>query len=143
MAVAMAYTDLATGLRISVMRLSRRIRNQRGDHTLSAHQTAVLGALVHRGPMTPGELAVAEKVQPPSMTRTVAALEALGLVERHHHPTDRRQQLVSVTAAARELIDEDRRRRDAWMAKHLAALSKEERAALRAAVPVLERLSQS
>lgn len=141
--VTLPYSDLATNLRVSVMRLSRRLRNQRGDHTLSANQTAVLGTLRRRGPSTPGELAEAEKVQPPSMTRTLAALEALGMVARHSHPTDRRQQLVSITPPAEALMNEDRRRRDAWMTRRLAALSKEERAVLRAAAPVLEKLSQS
>lgn len=143
MAVTMPHTDLATSLRISVMRLSRRIRNQRGDHTLSANQTAVLGTLKYHGPSTPTELAEAEKVQPPSMTRTLATLEALGMVERHTSPSDRRRQLVSITPDAAALLEEDRRRREAWMTKRLAALSKEERAVLRAAAPVLERLSQS
>jgi DNA-binding MarR family transcriptional regulator len=143
MTTTSTHADLATGLRVSVMRLSRRIRNQRGDHMLTANQTAVLGTLNSRGALTPRELAESEKVQPPSMTRTLAALESLGLVERQLHPTDGRQQLVSITPPARALLDEDRRRREAWMVKRLASLSKEERAVLRAAVPVLERLGQS
>jgi DNA-binding MarR family transcriptional regulator len=139
----MTQAELATGLRVAVMRLSRRIRNQRGDHMLTANQTAVLGTLNSRGALTPGELAESEKVQPPSMTRTLAALEKLGMVERQLHPTDGRQQLVSITPAAQALLEEDRRRREAWMVKRVASLSKEERAVLRAAVPVLERLGQS
>jgi DNA-binding MarR family transcriptional regulator len=143
MATTMGQVTLAGELRLAVMRLARRVRNQGGDHMLTANQTAVLATLAHRGPMTPGELAESESVRPPSMTRTLGGLEELGMVARSVHPSDGRQHLVAITDTARGLLDEDRRRREAWMVKRVAALSKEERAVLRAAVPVLERLGQS
>ncbi|WP_396710885.1 MarR family winged helix-turn-helix transcriptional regulator [Microbispora sp. H11081] len=91
--------------------------------------------------MTPGELAEHEKVQPPSMTRVIAKLEARGLLERSPHPTDRRQVMVSVTPLGAELLNEERRTREAWLAQRLKELTPEERATLRAVAPILEKLS--
>jgi DNA-binding MarR family transcriptional regulator len=98
---------------------------------------------VERHPgVTPGELAEHEKMQPPSMTRVIAVLEERGLVERTPHPTDRRQVTVTCTEAGVELLRRERRMKEAWLAQRLKELSPEERAALRAAAPVLEKLSQ-
>ena len=93
--------------------------------------------------MTPGELAEHEKVQPPSMTRVIAVLEERNLVQRTAHPTDRRQVVLTVTADGRALVNRVRRRREAWLAQRLQELTPEERAILRAAAPILEKLSQS
>ena len=93
--------------------------------------------------MTPGELADHEKVQPPSMTRVIAALEELGLVMRAPHATDRRQVVLTVTDHGREVVQQSRRLREEWLAKRLRELTPQERAALRAAAPILEKLSQS
>jgi DNA-binding MarR family transcriptional regulator len=139
---------LATALRISVSRLARRLRVERSEPgpdgvTLSGTQLAALAALERHGEMTPGELAEREKVQPPSMTRVIAALSDWGLVTRAPHATDRRQVVLTVTPAGRDLVTRTRRRREAWLAKRLAELTPQERAALRAAAPVLEKLSQS
>ncbi len=130
-------------LRISVMRLARRLRAHRLDSGLTLTQLAALATLERHGPMTPGELAVHEKVQPPSVTRVVAILESRELASRTAHPTDGRQQIVAVTAAGKGLLREDRRRREAWLSRQLADLSAADRALLRAAGPVLERLGQS
>ncbi len=92
--------------------------------------------------MTPRELAEHEKVQPPSVTKVIAALQSRGLVRRTPHPTDGRQQIVAPTPAGRSLLREDRRRREVWLARQLVELSAEERAVLRAAAPILERLGQ-
>lgn len=139
---------LATSLRISVSRLARRLRVERTDPgedglVLSDTQLAALAALERLGEMTPGELAEREKVQPPSMTRVIAALAGWGLVTRTPHATDRRQVLLTVTPEGRALVQRMRRRREAWLAKRLAELTPQERATLRAAAPILEKLSQS
>ena len=137
---------LATGLRISVSRLARRLRVERqaeGLASLSDTQLAALAVLDRHGAMTPGELAEHEKVQPPSMTRVIAVLEERRLVMRTPHPTDRRQVVLTVTAEGRELVSQARRRRDAWLARRLKELTSQERAILRAAAPVLEKLSQA
>jgi DNA-binding MarR family transcriptional regulator len=139
---------LATALRISVSRLARRFRAERTasgltEAVLSETQLAALSALEVHEAMTPGELAEHEKVQPPSMTRVIAALLERDLVLRSPHPTDRRQVVLTVTAEGRAVVQRVRRRKDAWLARRLAELSAEERATLRAAVPILEKLSQS
>ncbi len=133
---------LAGSLRNSVMRLSRRLRIERASTDLSLNQLAVLGTLLRHGPLSVGELAGAERVQPPSMTRTVNSLCDLGLVRREAHPSDRRQVVVHLTDEARKVLDEDRRRRDAWLSRRLAELSPDERRCLRQVAPVLERLAQ-
>jgi DNA-binding MarR family transcriptional regulator len=139
---------LATALRISVSRLARRLRVERtvpglSEPDLSETQLAALAALERHGSMTPGELAEHEKVQPPSMTRVISALVEAELVQRAPHRTDRRQVVLTVTDTGRDLVAKARRRRDAWLAKRLAELTPEERATLRAAAPILEKLSQS
>jgi DNA-binding MarR family transcriptional regulator len=128
-------------LRISVMRLARRLRAERADETLTLSQLATLGTLDRHGPMTLGELAAHERVQPPSMTRIVAGLEEHGLVVREPHATDRRLVIVHLTEEAVGLITADRRRRDAWLAQRLRELTPDEHQALRRAVPVLEKLA--
>ncbi len=138
---------LATALRISVSRLARRLRLERValglQPDLSDTQLAALATLVNHGPMTPGELAEHEKVQPPSMTRVIAALEERSLVVRAPHTTDRRQVVLTVTDGGRDLVYQTRRLREAWLARRLRELSPQERATLRAAAPILEKLSQS
>jgi DNA-binding MarR family transcriptional regulator len=134
--------ELASTLRVSVMRLGRRLRAERVVTDLSLTSMAALGTLDRHGPLTPRELADHEKVQPPSMTRVLAGLEERGLILRTPHETDGRQHLVSLTTEARSLLKEDRRRRDAWLAQRLAELTQEERDVLRAAAPVIERLTR-
>jgi DNA-binding MarR family transcriptional regulator len=138
-----ADADLASSLRISVMRLARRLRLEKSTEDLSMNQLAALGSLNRCGGLTVGELAGIEKVKPPSMTRTVNSLAEAGLVLRSPHPTDGRQVMVDLTPAARQVLDEDRRRRDAWLAKRLAALSPEQRVLLREVVPLLEDVAGS
>ena len=132
---------LASQLRISVMRLARRLRQQRTDDRLTASQIAALATLDREGPLTLGELAAREHVQPPSMTRITAALEDLGLVARAPHPADKRQVLFAPTPAGSKLLVADRKRRDAWLCTHLGGLTADELATLRAAAPILERLA--
>jgi len=134
--------ELASTLRVSVMRLGRRLRAERVVTDLSLTQMAALGSLDRHGPLTPRELADHERVQPPSMTRVLAGLEERGLILRTPHETDGRQHLVSLTAEAHALLKEDRRRRDAWLARRLAELTQEERDVLYAAAPVIERLTR-
>lgn len=138
---------LATALRITVSRLARRLRAERLtrglEPVLSDTQLAALAALERHSAMTPGELAEHEKVQPPSMTRVITVLEEHGLVMRTPHPSDRRQVMLTVTDRGRDLVHQSRRLREAWLAKRLRELTPQERATLRAAAPILEKLSQS
>jgi DNA-binding MarR family transcriptional regulator len=135
---------LASTLRISLMRLSRRLRNERdASYDLSATQLAVLGTLWRLGPLSIGDLAAAEKVQPPSMTRTVTCLCEKGLLRRDPHSADKRLVVVSLTEAADSVLAESRRRKEAWLNRRLQELTPAERRILREAAPILERLSHA
>jgi DNA-binding MarR family transcriptional regulator len=136
-------TAFAGALRDAVGRLGRRMRHQSPHPELSLGQLAALRSLERHGVMTPGELAEHEKVQPPSMTRILARLEATGYVTREPHPDDRRQVSVRPSPAGLALLADDRRRRDAWIAQRLRGLEADEVAALRAALPALEKLSRA
>jgi DNA-binding MarR family transcriptional regulator len=139
--VPQVSAELASGLRMGVMRLARRLRSERADTGLTLTQIATLASLERLGPTSPGALAAHEKVQPPSMTRVLATLEEQGLVVREPHPTDGRQVVVRVTATARRLLRDDRRRREAWLSRQLADLTASERDVLQRALPLLDRLA--
>lgn len=140
--IARTDTGLASALRVSVARLSRRLRSER-DSELSIGQLSVLGALFRNGECSVGELAALERVQPPSMTRTVNCLEEAGYVARRPHETDGRQIVVTLAGKGVETLAADRKRRDAWLAQRLRELTPEDRAALRKAAPIIERLAHA
>jgi DNA-binding MarR family transcriptional regulator len=141
--VARTDTGLASELRQSVMRLRRRLANEREPgNELSISSMTVLACLHRRGPLTVGELAALERVRPPSMTRHVSALEDGGYVTKHPHATDGRAVVVELTDLGRERLLADRRRRDEWLARQLRDLTAEERDVLRAAAPLLHRLAE-
>ncbi len=131
----------AADLRIAVMRLARRLRTERASDTLTPSQLAVLATLMREGPMCPGDLATAERVQPPSMTRILNSLQTAGMVTRTKHPADGRQVLYTATEPGRELVNRDRARRDNWLSQQLQELTPAERAALDSAIPILTRLA--
>ncbi|ONH24767.1 MarR family winged helix-turn-helix transcriptional regulator [Pseudofrankia asymbiotica] len=137
-----AMPELASALRLSVMRLSRRMRQERSS-SLSPTQIAALATLERHGPMTLGEIAAHERVQPPSMTRVITYLADAGLAVRSAHPTDGRQVIAEITAAGHALLESERRRRDEWLAERLTHLSDDDIAALRRAAPILENLAGS
>jgi DNA-binding MarR family transcriptional regulator len=136
-------TALASSLRLSVVRLNRRLRGQRADTSVTLTQLAALSTLKGHGALTPGELAAHEKVQPPSMTRVLSVLEERGLVSRRPHPTDGRQALVELTDAGRDLLHGEVLAREAWLARRLADLTDEQREVLRAASAVIDTLVAS
>jgi DNA-binding MarR family transcriptional regulator len=139
----LSQDDLAavSTLRSAVMRLSRRLRHQRVDESLSPTEMSVLGTLARCGSATPGELARKEHVQPPSMTRIVAMLEDKGLVRRDPHPDDRRQVVVRQTEQAEAMLEKSRSKRNIWLSQLAEGLDEKERAVLRQAAPVLEKLA--
>lgn len=133
---------LASAFRIAVMRLSRRLRSERSDETLGLSQLSALSSLMRSGPLSPTALAELERIQPPSMTRVITALEERGLVERAPHLSDRRQSVIEITEAGRAIVLEDRRRRAAWLAMRFATLSKDEQAQIAAVLPIIERIGE-
>jgi DNA-binding MarR family transcriptional regulator len=132
---------LAHDLRLAVMRFSRRLRNQRVDRSVTLTHLAALSTLQRHGRLSPGELAAHERVQPPSMTRVVVALEGMGLVTRSPHPTDGRQVVIELTPAAEDLLAVEARAREAWLAGRLQELTAEERAVLREASAIIDKLA--
>ncbi|MCA1981374.1 MarR family winged helix-turn-helix transcriptional regulator [Nocardioides nematodiphilus] len=133
---------LASELRLSVMRLRRRLVGERDpENELSIGSMAVLAGLEVNGDMTLGALAQRERVQPPSMTRTVNCLEEGGYISRLPSETDRRQVVISLTDKGLRTVHADRARRTEWLARRLGELTDTERATLRAAAPILERIA--
>jgi DNA-binding MarR family transcriptional regulator len=132
---------LAHELRLAVMRFSRRLRQQGVDQSVTLTHLAALSTLRRHGPMSPGELAAHERVQPPSMTRVVVALEGMGLVTRSPHPTDGRQVVIDLTGAADDLLDAEAQAREAWLSSRLQELTAEERAVLREASAIMDKLA--
>jgi DNA-binding MarR family transcriptional regulator len=135
--------DTAAALRLGVMRLARRLRVERDGNDLTFNQLAALGTLRLHGALTVGEMAAHENVKPPSMTRTVAALEEAGLVTRRPSEVDKRQVVVALTAVAERVMDEDRARRTAWLARRLGDLAPADVELLARVAPLLERLAGS
>lgn len=130
---------LATRLRMALLVTSRRLRAESAGK-LSEGQLSVLSLLFSHGPTSAGELAEREHVQPPSMTRTVQCLEADGLVARAPNPQDRRSVLVEITEEGAEYIRETRCRRDQWLQRRLASLTREEREILASAEQILNKV---
>ena len=132
---------LASRLRLAVVRLNRRLRAQRTNATVSLTQLAAMSTLFKCGPLTPGELAAREGVQPPSMTRVIAALEEFGFVTRRPHPTDGRQAIVALTDAGRSFHDAEVSAREAWLDRRLAELDDDERELLARAAEIIDRMA--
>lgn len=135
--------QVSSEVRVAVLRLARRLRSQRADTGLSIAFISALGTVERHGPITPGELAEREKVKPPSMTKILATLESEGYIERTAHPSDGRQSLIRVSPLGKEMLNDDRRRRDAWLSQRLAGLELHERETLREAAKIMERLASS
>lgn len=138
----LARTDigLAQALSGSVARLNRRLRQERRSD-LTPTQISVLGEIRRAGTITPSELAAAERVQPPSMTRIINHLDELGYLTRTAHPSDGRQIVLSLSEPGKEKLATERKRRDLWLADRLRELDPTERQALRTAAVILEKVS--
>jgi DNA-binding MarR family transcriptional regulator len=131
---------LASDLSLSIVRLTRHLRGRRLDATVSLTQLSALATLSREGPITPGALAAKERVQPPSMTRVIASLADIGLVDRHPHPTDGRQVIVSLSEAGRVLIANEATARKAWMTERLGTLEPDQLETLRKAIDIFAEI---
>ncbi|GAA3555039.1 MarR family transcriptional regulator [Amycolatopsis ultiminotia] len=133
--------SLASRLRLAVVRLNRRLRAQRVGDDVSLTQIAALSTLYKCGPLTPGRLAAKEGVQPPSMTRVIAALEEMGFVERRPHPTDGRQAIVELSDDGLAYVRKAISVREAWLDRQLAELGEEELQVLNRAAEIIDRMA--
>jgi DNA-binding MarR family transcriptional regulator len=130
-------TDLASHLRLTIVRTARRLRQEAGGE-LSPSMTSALANIERHGPMTPSELADRERIQRPTATRVLARLEEMALILRTPDPQDRRSSLVAVTPLASELLAELRTRKTAFLAERLDRLDDDDRAVLERAADILE-----
>ena len=133
---------LASHLRLAVVRLNRRLRAQRASSAVTLTQLSALSTLNKCGPMTPGELATKEGVQPPSMTRVIAALEDLGYATRSPHPSDGRQAIVALSDAGAAFIAAEVSAKEAWLDRRLAELTDKDRALLTEAADIIDRMAE-
>ena len=133
-------TALAARLRLGVTRLARRLR-QEAEAGVTPSMLSALSSAERQGSLTMRDLCHAEQVQPPTMTRIVAALVEAGLVVRETDPADGRVTWVTVTTEGRRLLERSRRRKEAYLAKSLRALEAEELRTLEAAAGIIERLT--
>ena len=122
------------------MRLARQLRFRRPESPVTLSQLSALATLAKDGAMTPGALAVRERVRPPSMTRVIASLADLGLVVRTAHPSDGRQVLVAVSDAGAALVDSERRASQEWLRGRLATLDRDDRDVLLRAADLMTLL---
>jgi DNA-binding MarR family transcriptional regulator len=139
-AQAVDTTRLASELRLVLGHLMRRLR---AEHRFSISQGAVLGRLDREGTKSIGDLAIAERVRPQSMTQTISDLEGEGLIARRADPADGRRILVELTAQGLRTLEEDRRQREGWLARAIAEdLSAPEQRVLAQAIALLRRLAE-
>lgn len=133
---------LASRLRLAVVRLNRRLRAQREtEAVVTLTQLSAMASLHRHGAMSPGELAARERVQPPSMTRVIAALVERGFVDRSPHPTDGRQTVVALTGTGRDYVDAEVTARERWLDARLGELSADERDVLYRAAEIIDRIA--
>jgi DNA-binding MarR family transcriptional regulator len=134
-----ADEELATRLRVAVTRLNRRLRQQ-SLAGLSPAQASALGTVNRLNSPTLGELAAAEQVQPPTVTRLVSSLEVAGLVARETDDIDRRVVRVRITAEGRRTLQRIRTLKNAYLNRRLAALDPVEQELAEAMTNLLEHL---
>jgi DNA-binding MarR family transcriptional regulator len=134
--------QVALRIREAITKVNRRLRQTRplGDVTIA--QISAMQSLQAAGALTPRELAEAERVQPPTMTRIIARLEERGLIQRTPHPTDGRQVILAPSPEGRQMLGEYQRVRDEWLAQRVARLSAEERETLHRAAEILARIAK-
>lgn len=133
--------ELVGRLRFAIARLARLLRQQ--DTTaLTPTVSAMLATIARTGPLTLGELAAAEQVAPPTVTKIVRRLEEDGLIERVRDADDRRVCRVVLSAEGRRQLERNRTRRNAWLTERLAELPVDDRERVAEAVAVLERLTE-
>jgi DNA-binding MarR family transcriptional regulator len=136
-------TELADQLHSAALHLLRSLRKVDSATGITAPRLSVLSVVVFAGPRTLGELAQAEQVKPPTMTRLVAALEQEGLVKREVDNNDRRVTRIHATKKGEKVMMQGRERRVSNLAARLAKLSAADRRELEHAAKVIARLATS
>lgn len=141
--VDISLTDSASRLRMAIVRTARRLRQEAagaGGAELSPTAVAALASVERHGPLTPSELAEIERVKRPTATRTLRVLLEAGLVDRAADPSDGRSVLVSVTASGRDQLRRLRGRKNAYLARRMRDLPREDLETLDRAAELLEQI---
>ena len=136
-----AFT-VADRLHSAAIHLLRRVRKQDTATGEGPARLSALSVLVFGGPKTLGELAAAEQVKPPTMTRIAAGLARSRLAEIRSDPDDARRMQIRATAKGIRLLQKARQRRVADLASQLAKLAPNELRTLGAAVEILREMLQ-
>jgi DNA-binding MarR family transcriptional regulator len=131
---------IADRLHSAAIHLLRRVRKQDAATGEGPARLSALSVLVFGGPMTLGQLAAAEQVKPPTMSRIVSGLEHSRLAERMTDARDARRVRIRATASGERLLHQGRRRRIEYLARHLGGLTRQELATLEETVKLLERV---
>jgi len=133
----------ARDLRVVVSRVRRRLKEVYDSGDLTPSQTSVLSRLDKDGAASASDLAAAERVRPQSMAATLAALDERGLIQRRADPGDGRRQLISLSDAGREFIDDSRQAREEWLSRAFQdRYTEAERRTLVEALALLDRLTR-
>jgi DNA-binding MarR family transcriptional regulator len=140
-----SLTDAAAQLRLGIVRTARRLRQEAAAEAsgLTPTSTSALATIERHGPLTPSELAKLERVQRPTVTRTLGCLEREGLIERTPDPTDGRSSLVSVNATGRERLRRLRGRKNAYLARRMRDMPAADVETLERAAEILEGMLES
>ena len=131
---------IADRLHSAAIHLLRRVRKQDAATGEGPARLSALSVLVFGGPMSLGQLAAAEQVKPPTMSRIVTGLERSRLAERRADSKDARRQRIHPTASGERLLHKGRRRRIEYLANHLHRLSRKDLETIDEAVKVLEEV---
>ena len=131
----------ANELRLAIHRMTRRLRQQQPEDELTLTQLSALAIVWREGPLTAGDLAIRERVRPPSITRVVDGLESAGVVVRRENPADGRQVLVEATPLGEQRMEQYIDAREAWLAQQLLAMSTKDRDTLKRAAVILNELA--
>jgi DNA-binding MarR family transcriptional regulator len=133
---------VAERIHSAAIRLLRRLRKTDAAEGLSGPKSSALSVLVFGGPQTLKDLAAAEQVRAPTMSRLVAEMEALGLATKSEDARDGRVVRIAATAKGRALLEAGRERRLRVLTDQVARLSRDERESLRRATEILVRLNR-
>jgi DNA-binding MarR family transcriptional regulator len=135
--------NIADQIHSTAIHLLRKLRKEDDGSGLNAPRLSALSVIVFGGPVTLGDLAAAEQVRPPTMTRIINALEEQGLVLKNQNANDGRSILLSATPTGKKLLMEGRARRVKALAKQIAALAPPQRAVLHEATEILKQVVRS
>ena len=139
-----AAANQARLIRTSLLRLQRRMRSARGDIGLGLSAYSALGCIYQHGPISAGELAARERLQPQSLTRILAKLEERRFIHRTQDKEDLRRAKIRINRSGLEFLHRNALHQEAWLSRAIAeTLSESERAMLLIAAQLIDRIAAS